>query len=85
MSENKYKITAGTVARTVILAIALINQLLTAAGKSALPIEDETVTQFVSCAFTIGAAVVGFWKNNSFTKAAIMADTDLKVYKENEK
>ena len=85
MNENKYKITAGTVARTIILAVALINQIMTAAGKSALPIDDEAVTQTVTNLFTVAAAVAAWWKNNSFTKAAIMADTDLKVYKENEK
>lgn len=70
----KHKISAGTVSRTIILAVALGNQLLTAAGKSPLPIEDETVTQLVSCAFTIAAAVAAWWKNNSFTQAAIAAD-----------
>lgn len=85
MAENKYKITAGTIARTIILAVALLNQIMTAAGKSALPIEDETVTQLVTNIFTIAAAVAAWWKNNSFTKAALMADSDLKVYKENEK
>jgi hypothetical protein len=35
----------------------------------------------VSAGFTIAAAIPGFWFNNSFTKAALKADEDLKRYK----
>lgn len=68
------KITAGTIARTIILALALINQVLVALGISPLEIGDETITNVVSLVFTIGASVVAWWKNNSFTSKAIAAD-----------
>lgn len=68
------KISAGTIARTVVLAIALINQLLVACGVNTIPIAEETVTECITLAVTIGAAVVAWWKNNSFTQAAIEAD-----------
>ena len=68
------KISAGTIARTVVLALALINQLLAAFGYSVIPIEDETVTSLTSAAFTIISAVTAWWKNNSFTKAALEGD-----------
>lgn len=71
---SKAKVTAGTVARTVILAVALFNQIMTAAGYSILPIADDTINQLVSALFTTGAAVAAWWKNNSFTDAAIRAD-----------
>lgn len=74
---NSYKVSAGTVARTIILAIALINQLLSATGHSVLPIEDAQVEQLVSTVFTIVASLVAWWKNNSFTTAAIKADNFL--------
>ena len=35
------EITAGTIARTIILALALINQLLSASGHPVIPIPDE--------------------------------------------
>ena len=68
------KISAGTAARTVILIVALINQVLTVSGHSVIPIEDEVINDFISLAFTIAAAMAAWWKNNSFTKEAIKAD-----------
>ncbi|MDO4614639.1 MAG: phage holin [Lachnospiraceae bacterium] len=70
----KEKISAGTIARTVLVFLALINQGLTIAGKSPIPVDDEAVTQFISYAFTAVTAVVAWWKNNSFTQKAIEAD-----------
>ena len=75
---DKLNISAGTIARTIILALAIINQVLTVTGHSPLPIEDEAITQLVSAAFTIGAALVAWWKNNSFTTNAIKADQYMK-------
>ena len=74
----KQKIDAGTIIRTVILALALINQLLTASGHAVINISDETVTQLISAAATIVTALIAWWKNNSFTQEAIEADTYLK-------
>ena len=68
------KISSGTAARTVILIVALINQILTVSGHSVIPIEDEIINDFVSLAFTIAAAMAAWWKNNSFTREAIKAD-----------
>lgn len=68
------KISAGTVARTVILIVALANQVLTVSGHSVIPINDEVINDFVSLAFTIAASLVAWWKNNSFTANAITAD-----------
>ncbi len=70
-----------TIIRTVILAIALLNQLLTAFGKSPLPIEDELINQLISAIFTVSASVWSWWKNNSVTKNAIKADEYLKELK----
>lgn len=54
----------ASVIRTIVLAIALINQVLTTAGKSPLPIEDQSVDVLVSTGFTVVAAVWNWWKNN---------------------
>ncbi|MNB67603.1 Phage lysis protein, holin [compost metagenome] len=58
----------ASVVRTVVLAIALTNQLLTAAGKSPLPIEDETVDVLISTGFTVVVSVWTWWKNNYISK-----------------
>ena len=67
-------VSKGTVIRTVLLLIALVNQVLTACGISPLPLEDETLTALISSLLTVGTALAAWWKNNSFTKAAIRAD-----------
>lgn len=68
------EITAWTIARTIILFLALVNQLLSASGHAVIPIEDATVETLVSTAFTIVTAVIAWWKNNSFTYAARLGD-----------
>lgn len=71
---NDMKISSGTIARTLVLVLAITNQLLSAAGKSPLPIESETVEQLVTAGFTTVAALIAWWKNNSFTTNALKAD-----------
>ena len=71
-----FNITAGTIARTAVLLLALTNQMLSAMGKSPLPIESTTVEQLVTAGITTIAALVAWWKNNSFTKEASAADKE---------
>ena len=71
-----FNITAGTIARTAVLLLALTNQMLSAMGKSPLPIESTTVEQLVTAGITTIAALVAWWKINSFTKEAIAADKE---------
>ena len=79
------KISAGTIARTICLTLALINQILTATGHSIIPIDDEVIQALVSTAATVIMAVISWWKNNSFTQAAIEADIVLKQLKDKAK
>lgn len=72
--NNTPAIPAATIARTVVLALALVNQLLSAAGKPVLPIDSASVEQLVTAGITTVAALVAWWKNNSFTTAALEAD-----------
>lgn len=78
---SNYHISAGTIARTACLLLALTNQILSACGKPVLPIESATVEQLVTAGITTVAALVAWWQNNSFTAAAIQADK----YLENKK
>ena len=68
-------VTVGTVARTVVLALALVNQVLSVTGHPVLPIEDSQVETLVSTGWTVAASVVAWWKNNSFSQAALAGDT----------
>lgn len=69
-------VSAATLARTAVLALALINQILSAAGKPLLPIESAQLEQLISTGFTTVSALVNWWFNNSFTKEAIQADAE---------
>lgn len=73
----KRKIEKGTIVRTVVLAVALVNQGLTISGHNPLPFTNEEVGQGVSMVLTVGASLWAWWKNNSFTQAAIAADERL--------
>ena len=55
------KITSGTIARTIILALALINQTLVMFGKSPLNIADDDIATVVSLIFTIASTVIAWW------------------------
>lgn len=84
MSENsRMTISAGTIARTIILVLALLNQLLTATGHGVINISDESINTLISTGFTIVTAVIAWWKNNSFTQSALKADKVMREGKEN--
>lgn len=78
------KISAGTIARTIVLALALLNQCLTIAGYSPLPIVDAQVETLVSTVWTVLAALAAWWKNNSFTRAALAGDVEKERVKKRE-
>ncbi|ARC68659.1 MULTISPECIES: phage holin [Bacillus] len=64
----------GTVVRTVLLFIALVNQTLIMFGKAALPISEDQVNTladalYLTCStiFTIVTTLVAWFKNNYVT------------------
>lgn len=71
-----------TIIRTVILILALVNQILTVTGHSIIPVGEETVTELISVVFTVVTALIAWWKNNSFTPEAIEADKYLEDLRE---
>ena len=70
-------ITAGPIARTICLALALTNQVLSATGHAVLPIEDAQVETLVTTGLTVAASVAAWWKNNSFTLPARIGDQQM--------
>ena len=74
-------VSTGTVVRTTMLVLALVNQVLDIAGYNLIPIDDELINAAVTNVWTIVAALVAWWKNNSFTKAAIAGDQTMKEIK----
>ena len=68
----------GTIIRTSVLVVALINQGFVMAGWDMLPWTDGDIQLFITGAFTVVASAVAWWKNNSVTKKAIHNDKFLK-------
>lgn len=67
-------ISKGTVIRTALLVLAILNNALAIAGISPLPVESEILSEAIGFGFTTAAALVAWWKNNSFSQEAIAAD-----------
>lgn len=61
---------AGTIARTIILLLGLVNQVLVMFGVQTIPVADELINQLVALALSVGASVWAWWKDNSFTVRA---------------
>ena len=76
-------IKADTIIRTIVLAVALINQILTSTGHPIIPISDDQIAEIITLCITIVSSVWAWWKNNSFTQAAIRADEQMR-YEKNE-
>lgn len=57
----------GTKIRTIVLAVALLNQFLTAFGFSTIPGTSEQQYLFISTVFTAATAIIAWFKNNYVT------------------
>lgn len=68
------KVKPDTIIRTVVLILVLINQVLAIMGKEKIPITEDQVYQLITLIMTICTAMWTWWKNNSFTQPALMAD-----------
>lgn len=71
---NLKGVSAQTWARTIVLVIALVNQILVIVGKQTGTIDIEQWQEYVTYALTVIGSVWAWWKNNSFTDKAQQAD-----------
>ena len=78
------KISKGTIVRTILLLIALINMGLQHFGLDIIKVDETSIANLVEYFIEIAIILVGFWKNNSYTANAVKADEFLKVLKERE-
>lgn len=79
------KVKKETYIRTILTFIALINSVLLIMGKEAFPYSDSEIYQGVSAVFAVLTTLWSWWKNNSFSKAALKADKVMKIEKIYEK
>ena len=78
------KITKSTIVRLISILIVVINIVLEKCGVDLIPTDESTILMFVEAVIEIAVIAVGFWKNNSFSAKAIIADQYLKELKESE-
>jgi len=78
------KISKGTIVRTIMLIIVVVNMILQHFGIDIINVNESEVLSFVEIALELAVIVTTFWKNNSFSKKAIQADEFLKTLKESE-
>lgn len=71
---NLKGVTVQTWVRTIVLALALVSQILVMIGKSDKVIDEEQTARILTTIFTAVASVWSWWKNNSFTKDAQTGD-----------
>lgn len=72
------KITKGTIIRTILFFIVIINIFLEKKGIDLIPTDESVIATILEIGIEIAIMIVGFWKNNSYSKAAIKADKFLR-------
>lgn len=77
-------ISKGTIVRTIMLVIVIINMVLKHFGLDVINVSESEVLSAVEILIELAVIIVTFWKNNSFTDKAIKADEFLKTLKESE-
>ena len=75
------KVTKETLLRTAVTLIALINSVLTVTGRNPLPWSETEMYEGLSALFTVVTTAWSWWKNNSFTQNALLADSYMKKLK----
>lgn len=65
--EDVPSITVGTIVRTILLAIGIVNLILTCTGHSPLPFDSDDVNMTVSAIYQAVVSVIAWWKDNDFT------------------
>lgn len=78
------QISKGTIVRTIMIVVVIINLILKQFGIDAINVSESEILTFIEALIEVATIVVAFWKNNSFTKHAIKADEFLKTLKGSE-
>lgn len=79
------KITKGTIIRTVMILIVIINLILKKFGISPINVGESIVASVIEALIEIGAIAAAWWYNNSFSENAKKADKFFSSLKEYDK
>jgi SPP1 family holin len=78
------KISKGTIARTIMLAVVILNMILKHFNIDVINVSENEILSLIEALIEVAVIVVGFWKNNSYTQKAIKADEFLKTLRASE-
>jgi SPP1 family holin len=67
-------ITKGTIIRTIMMVIVIINLVLEKCGIDIINVDESSVGMFVEMTVEIAAIAASWWYNNSLTENAKKAD-----------
>ncbi len=76
------KLQVGAVVRLIALVIVWVNQLAATFGTYSVPNISPQAIYLISTVITIVVSLYGYWKNNSWTNGAKVADIVLDVIKD---
>ena len=80
----KQKITKGTIIRTAVLFIVIINFILQKLGMDIIDASESEIANFIEMLISVATIVVAWWENNSVSQNAIKADMFLQQLIESE-
>lgn len=78
----KVKITKGTIIRTAVLVIVIINMILKQLGMDLINVTESQVGDFIEMLISVATIIIAWWENNSVSQNAIRADMFLQQLKE---
>lgn len=88
VNPDDLKVTKGTIIRTVCFIVSWINAICAFIGLPQLDIPDNLVIAVVegvyaaaTAIFLFGANLVAAWKNQSYTKGALVGDVAMNTYR----
>lgn len=72
----------NAIIRLVVMAVLMVNMVLTLAGKNPIPLDETALTEWLSVAAAGLSTLWSWWKNNNITKKAQEAQNTLQGLKE---
>lgn len=66
-----------TIIRTIVLVLAILNNILTLLDKNPFPYTAEEIENAIAIISTVAATIWAWWKNNSFTLPARLGDQEM--------
>lgn len=72
--DDKIKLDAGTITRSIVLLLTMINAVLAMLGKDKIPFTENGIYEAVTVITTLGATIWAWWENNAFTLNARKAE-----------